>query len=140
MEQGLDFSLSPCPVSHAPRCSAQSLPPIAMAPGSCGATSRSARGRIQIFSNLGSRDSREDEREGMEGMEGMEEPPPPTHTISNLLVSWVPERGAPPSPHSHLALGRASVYQRRGVLPPRPSPFPSSSSGRWQPRLEHCRN
>lgn len=137
MEQGLDFNLSPCPVSHAPRCSAQSLPPIAMAPGSCGATSRSARGRIQIFSNLGSRDSREDEREGMEGMEE----PPPTHTP--FPTCWCPgSRSAGLHPlHTHTWRWGVPQFTRGGAFsPPCPSPFPSSFSGRWQPRLEHCRN
>ncbi|XP_034493762.1 potassium channel subfamily K member 6 isoform X1 [Ailuropoda melanoleuca] len=89
-----------------------------MAPGSCGATSRSARGRIQMFSNLGSRDSREDEREGMEGMEEPPHPPFPT--------CWCPRSrraGLRPLHTQHLALGRASVYQRRGVPPPPPLPF-----------------
>lgn len=125
MEQGLDFNLSPCPVSHASRCSAQSLPPIAMAPGSCGATSRSARGRIQIFSNLGSRDSRENEREGMEGMEGMEEPPH-THT-HHFQPAGVLGPGARGSTLSTLTPGAGaclSLPEAGRSPPPAPPLFP----------------
>lgn len=86
--------------------------------------------RVEIFSNLGSPDYWEDEREGMEGMEK------PLHPVHPVGVLGPGARGSA-LPALHTWRWGVPQFTGGGASP---HTFPSSSSGRPQPRLEPCRN